>query len=68
MHKKNGPKFSRQEKAVICLIGGLGSGIAIGTAIGFTVWSPLEGLAFGLALGSGTGGVPATLYYFGNWE
>ena len=65
-NEEQGPPGER--KFAAWLIGGMGSGIGIGAAIGFTVWNPLEGLAVGVALGSGMGGVPAALYYFGDSE
>jgi hypothetical protein len=68
MGKKDRPNHPGRQKALICLIGGFGSGIAIGVAVGFTVWNPLAGLGLGIALGSGIGGVPASLYYFGDLE
>ena len=70
LHWGNGhngaPDPSGRQKALAWLIGGLCSGIVIGAGIGFTVWSPAEGLALGLALGCGMGGVPAALYCFGD--
>jgi len=68
MEKSDRQKPSGRRKTTAWLIGGTASGIGIGAAIGFIVWSPLEGLALGLALGSGMGGVPAALYYFGDLE
>ncbi|PWG65385.1 hypothetical protein [Sediminicurvatus halobius] len=58
----------RTQKALLCLIGGFGAGIAVGVAIGFTVSTPAVGVALGISLGAGMGGVPASLYYFGDLE
>lgn len=60
------PSGQRKKKALIWLVGGLGSGLAVGFTVGLTVWAPLEGIALGIALGSGMGGVPASLLYFGD--
>lgn len=60
------PSGEQKRKALICLLVGFGFGLAVGATIGFTVWSPLEGVSLGIALGAGIGGVPAALYYFGD--
>ncbi len=62
------PSRRRKQRALLCLVGGFGAGIAVGAVIGVTLWTPLAGLALGISLGAGMGGVPASLYYFGDFE
>jgi uncharacterized membrane protein len=66
MGKKERSSHPGKHKAVIWLAAGFGSGIAIGAAVGVTLWTPMAGIALGIALGAGLGGVPASLYYFGD--
>jgi len=67
-NERSSPSDPRKRKAMLCFVGGFGTGIAVGVAIGLTVWTPVAGLALGICLGSGMGGVPASLYYFGDLE
>jgi len=60
------PSPRRKQKALLWLVGGFGAGIVVGVAIGVTAWTPLAGLALGISLGAGMGGVPASLYYLGD--
>jgi uncharacterized membrane protein len=66
MSRRERPNQPGRQKALIWLIAGFGSGIAIGAAVGVTLWTPMAGIALGSALGAGLGGVPASLYYFGD--